>query len=400
MALAWQGGDYAFNGTTTAVDGTFVLDFTDLLTETGDELKYYSGLWDNAGGDVATLKAFKIIDLMAEPDIETGSITSLPITADGSAQPTYAFTQYIYSGATTNHRPALSESIVGPAVGTVTDTYHYQIHYTDPDGDSAAIRSVYIDDVQHDMTEFLSFPGYFYFDTTLSVGTHSFRFQFTDSRGETAKEPAVGTYSGPVVTLAHFVEQPAVPTGETVPIKGTSYAYSTLGGACSEAHDTQYRFDWGDGIISDWLPVGVESASHAWSASGSFAVKAQARCAVEPAIMSPWSSWLVVTVPAGIPFSESFTSSGFPAGWIQQNFGEDVYNGWALSPTTHAGGQAYEMACTFEDVVPGETRIVTPPINTVGFSELRLRFKHFMQAWEIGGASQDPDEHRQGELDG
>ena len=102
--------------------------------------------------------------------------------------------------------------------------------------------------------------------------------------------------------------------------------------------------------------------------------------------MSPWSSWLVVTVPAGIPFSESFTSSGFPAGWIQQNFGEDVYNGWALSPTTHAGGQAYEMACTFEDVVPGETRIVTPPINTVGFSELRLRFKHFMQAWEIGGA--------------
>ena len=385
-ALAWQGGAYAFDGSTTAVDGTFVLDFTDLLSESGVERKFYLGLWDNVAGDIATLKTFKIVDLTTEPDTDSGSITTLPITADGSAEATYAFTQYTYTGATGNHRPLLSESSVSPPLGIVTDTYHYQVHYTDPDGDSVAIHSIYIDDVQHDMIEFPTSPGYFYYDTTLSVGTHNFRFYFTDGRGGVANEPAAGTYSGPVVTLAHFVGQPARPHGNSLPVLGTSYMYSTDYSACSEAHDIQYRFDWGDGTFSDWLSVGPTSASHAWTASGSFAVKAQARCAFEISIVSPWSEWLLVMVPAMVPFTESFMSSGFPAGWIQQNFGEDVYNGWALSPSVNAGGQAYEMACTFEDVVPGETNLVTPPINTIGYTQLRLRFKHFLKAWTTGGA--------------
>ena len=385
-ALAWQGGAYAFDGSTTAVDGTFVLDFTDLLSESGVERKFYLGLWDNVAGDIATLKTFKIVDLTTEPDTDSNSITTLPITADGSAEATYAFTQYTYTGATGNHRPLLSESSVSPPLGIVTDTYHYQVHYTDPDGDSVAIHSIYIDDVQHDMIEFPTSPGYFYYDTTLSVGTHNFRFYFTDGRGGVANEPAAGTYSGPVVTLAHFVGQPARPHGNSLPVLGTSNAYSTDYSACSEAHDIQYRFDWGDGTFSDWLSVGLKSSSHAWTASGSFAVKAQARCASENSIVSLWSEWLLVTVPARVPFTESFMSSGFPAGWIQQNFGQDVYNGWALSPTNNAGGLAYEMACTFEDVVPGVTRLVTPPINTIGLTQLRLRFKHFLKAWETGGA--------------
>ena len=69
-ALCLPGGGFAFDGTTTAVDGTFVLDFTDLLTETGVERKYYLGLRDNDAGDTVTLKAFKIVDLTTDPDTE------------------------------------------------------------------------------------------------------------------------------------------------------------------------------------------------------------------------------------------------------------------------------------------------------------------------------------------
>ena len=384
-ALSFKGGPYAFDGSTTAIDGTFVLDFTDLLSETGVERKYYLGIGDNAEGDIAYLNAYKIIDVTTSN--EASSITGLPIWADGSQDPSYAYTQYTYGGATVNHAPVLSYLPVGPAAGTVSDSYFFQVFYSDQDGDSAAIKSIYVDGIQHDMTESVTSPGWFYFSSQLSVGIHNYRFYFTDSRGESVSAPVSGSYSGPLVTLAHFVTLPAAPTGESMLVSGTSYEYATLGSTCfGTSHDIQYRFDWGDTTVSDWLPVGQTSAQHSWSSSGSYAVRAQARCVVETSIESSWSEQLIVTVPAGIPFNESFASSGFPQGWTQQNVGEESYNSWILTASTEAGGQPYEMLCEFEDVFPGTTRLVTAPINTTGFTTLRLQFKHFIKTWDGGGA--------------
>ena len=87
--------------------------------------------------------------------------------------------------------------------GPLSDSYHYGVIYLDEDGDTAAIHSVYIDDVQHDMTEDPYSPGDYYYDTPLSLGTHSFRFYFIDSRGETVSEPARGH-----VQRAHREPQP------------------------------------------------------------------------------------------------------------------------------------------------------------------------------------------------
>jgi hypothetical protein len=385
-ALSFKGGAFAFDGTTTAVDGSFVFDLTDLLSETGVERRYYLGIGDNEALDVAALKAFKIIDLTT--DTEAGSVTTLPISADGSQDPSYAYAQYTYRGSPVNHPPTLANINVGPAMGTVVDTFIYQVFYSDPDGDSAAITSIYVDGIQHDMTESPTWPGWYNYVTTLPVvGTHDYRFYFTDSRGESVSHPAGGTYSGPIVTLVHFVTQPVAPTGASLAVAGQSYAYATLGSTCyGTTHDIQYQFDWGDGTNSGWLPVGQESAQHAWSSSGAFGVRAQARCTDDTAVVSPWSDPLIVRVPAGIPFSESFASSGFPQGWIQQNVGLDIYNGWILVPTGQAGGLSFEMRCEFEDVVPGESRLVTAPINTSGHTRLRLRFKHFIQTWQTGGA--------------
>jgi len=386
--LSFKGGAFAFDGTTTAVDGSFVFDLTDLLSETGVERRYYLGIGDNEALDVATLKAFKIIDLTTDPDTEAGSVTTLPIFADGYQYPSYAYAQYTYGGSPVNHPPTLSSITLGPAAGTVADTFYYEVYYSDPDGDDAAITSIYIDGIMHGMTEYPLYPGWYHYETTLpAVGTHDYRFYFTDSRGESVSYPPAGTYSGPVVTLVHFVTKPVAPTGEAMLVLGASYGFETLGSTCyGTGHDIQYRFDWGDTTLSDWLPVGQTTASHAWSSSGTFAVRAQARCAVESAIESPWSDQLIVTVPARVPFSESFASSGFPQGWIQQNIGIDVYNGWILAPSGLAGGQPFEMRCEFEDVVPGTSRLITAPINTTGHSTLRLRFKHFIDPWTEGGA--------------
>ncbi len=61
-AITHQGGRYAFDGTTTAVDGTFVFDLSDLVPSGGGRRKYYLRVLDSAPGAPTTLKAFRLIE--------------------------------------------------------------------------------------------------------------------------------------------------------------------------------------------------------------------------------------------------------------------------------------------------------------------------------------------------
>ena len=87
-------------------------------------------------------------------------------------------------------------------------------------------------------------------------------------------------------------------------------------------------------------------------------------------------------LPAGLPFTEDFTV--LPSGWLQQNIGSGIGSLWAFSATNYAGGSSYEVRCSYDDVNPGTTRLITPPLNTTGFATLRLSFKHFLNAYGTG----------------
>lgn len=78
-----QGGEYAFDGTTTPVSATFVYDFTDLYTSLDlAELKaFYLILEDTDLGDAATLEAFRVIDY----DKGGGSYNSYEVPQDVDA---------------------------------------------------------------------------------------------------------------------------------------------------------------------------------------------------------------------------------------------------------------------------------------------------------------------------
>ena len=52
----------------------------------------------------------------------------------------------------------------------------------------------------------------------------------------------------------------------------------------------RYKFDWGDGTDSGWLAQGTTTASHAWTATGAFSVRAMAECATHTSILSAWSA--------------------------------------------------------------------------------------------------------------
>ena len=116
---------------------------------------------------------------------------------------------------------------------------------------------------------------------------------------------------------------PAVPSGPTFGLAGTSYTFTASGASSTLGHAIQYFFDWGDGTNSDWLPVGTESASKTWTTGGGFTVRVMARCATHTGILSKWSEGLAVTIESvsaptllvgpiqGIPNqSYSYTASG------------------------------------------------------------------------------------------
>jgi uncharacterized membrane protein len=92
------------------------------------------------------------------------------------------------------------------------------------------------------------------------------------------------------------ISTPSTPTGPTTGSPGTSYTYSTGGSSSNFGHPVQYQFDWGDGSTSDWLAVGITSASKAWSSSSTYGVKARGRCATHTSVVSNWSSNLPVTI--------------------------------------------------------------------------------------------------------
>ncbi len=85
-----------------------------------------------------------------------------------------------------------------------------------------------------------------------------------------------------------------------------------------------------------------------------------------------------------LPYSQTFSSSSMPTGWTTQNTGTSITERWSVSNTANAGGSAYEMKCTYQNVNPGTTRLITPAINTSGVSQVTLTFRHMLDAYSTG----------------
>lgn len=84
-----------------------------------------------------------------------------------------------------------------------------------------------------------------------------------------------------------------------------------------------------------------------------------------------------------LPLSESFPASTFPTCWSRQTTGSAV-DKWTVVNSANAGGSAYEMRTSWQSANPAATRLVTPPINTVGIPSLNLSFRHMLDAYGTG----------------
>ena len=91
--ITYQGGGFAFDGSTAAVDGTFVFDFSDIVPDYAGQ-RWYVGMRDSTSGDTASLKDFQLIDV-ANGGI-VGASADVPRFADGGDQ-AYARVDYDFS---------------------------------------------------------------------------------------------------------------------------------------------------------------------------------------------------------------------------------------------------------------------------------------------------------------
>jgi M6 family metalloprotease-like protein len=96
---------------------------------------------------------------------------------------------------------------------------------------------------------------------------------------------------------AETISTPTTPTaGASPPHKTLPVEYTTGGSTSSWADPVQYYFDYGDGTYSGWLAVGTVKVAKRFASTGSFNVRAKARCAVHTATESAYSTALVVNV--------------------------------------------------------------------------------------------------------
>ncbi len=78
--------------------------------------------------------------------------------------------------------------------------------------------------------------------------------------------------------------------------------------------------------------------------------------------------------PCSLPYTENFDIEAFPAGWTQYSFTE--FPVWSVFGSNYSGGQPSELISTWT-AGSGETRLLMPPIQTAGYSQVFLSFRHY-----------------------
>jgi len=82
---------------------------------------------------------------------------------------------------------------------------------------------------------------------------------------------------------------------------------------------------------------------------------------------------------ASFPYTEDFEGSFPPLCWTTEGG-----TNWQGSPTNEAGGTAPEADFYWDPITTGDQNLISPVINTSGYTSLALEFKHFLE-YNTGG---------------
>ncbi|MBM4036928.1 MAG: PKD domain-containing protein, partial [Planctomycetes bacterium] len=199
--LYYGGGSFAFDGTTTACDGSFWLDFSDIAPTTAITTKrWFAGMVDNASGDAAAIRSFNLYQVTETGDLLVGTAANTPKAADEAL----AYVWIDYFGGTGNKPP------VAVAVADVEQGFEPLI--VDFDGSSSYDSDGFITRYDWDFGDGTvradAGPTVSHIYTT--TGTFTVTLTVTDNQGATASTTLTITVVAP--------EPPAAPTGLTATV--------------------------------------------------------------------------------------------------------------------------------------------------------------------------------------
>lgn len=206
--------------------------------------------------------------------------------------------------------------------------------------------------------------------------------------------------SGSVITFTFMggAVTPTAPTATTVAASGISTTGATLNGTVNANNaSTTVTFQYGTttsyGTTVNGSPATVTGATATATTATLTGLTANTtynyRVVAVNSVGTTYGSNMTFTTSANptsltLPVTENFTTSTLPTGWATQNTGTGITERWSVSNTANAGGAAYELKCTYQNLNPGTTRVITPAINTAGVNKLTLIFKHMLDDYAAG----------------
>jgi C1A family cysteine protease len=185
--LASAGGAYAFDGSTTPKDGTYYLDFTDVLPTTAGAKRYYLGVRDSTTGDASTLASFSLVDNVNNKQI---LFPYVPHSTDGTQD--YAYLDYDFSSGAL---PPVADATVSATSGNIPFTVSFDGSGSfDPDGQIVSY--------QWNFGNGTTASGVTAQCTYTKAGTFTATLTVTDNDGGQAAATAVITVIDPTVVNA------------------------------------------------------------------------------------------------------------------------------------------------------------------------------------------------------
>lgn len=191
-------------------------------------------------------------------------------------------------------------TITGSAEGHTNVTYSYTANTTDPDGHDIHYNFSWGDETYSGWTSPAVGSGIAVSKTHkwFTPGTYGVKAKAKD-----AGDDGESRWSSPITVLITELinntlpNAPSIPSGPSTGLTNNSYSYSTS--ATDPDYDQiQYRFNWGDGTISNWttlLNSGTPvELSHTWTAPDNYSITAQARDSNN--VTSSWSDPLNITI--------------------------------------------------------------------------------------------------------
>jgi PKD repeat protein len=221
FALMNKGGAYAFNGTTTAVPATFVMDVTDLpIVATGDN-RLYLTLSDNTAGSAATVSSFELIDLVN--NTQSAAALASAVATDASS----ATVSLVHNPTVANQPPvAVAAANVTGGVTPLTVSFDAGASY-DNDGTIA--------DYSWSFGEGTIGAGAYVSKTYSAAGTYMATLTVRDDDGAAATTAKIITVTAPTTTPTGDTTAPTVTL--TNPVNGARYSRWTYFTATATAAD-------------------------------------------------------------------------------------------------------------------------------------------------------------------